>query len=463
MQAFQRILGSGKFAWYRLAAFLISVVSVTQNGLFLLRQWRKMPGWEAYWVAQSLVAGKGYSFPFGHRWLFDFVDNNPLLRFDNGVFQPTAWTDPLYTFSLAGLIWLFGGWHQLAAAVFNLGLLLAVYGLTYRLGERLISPPAGVIAVLGLVLGRIVPQASYQMNNAILASALMVLSALMLVKFLEGPSYGRAGVLGLVLGLTALGSPGAQLFFPVTAAAIVIWGWKNLRPAVSQAILVLVVASINVMPWALRNYMVFGEIVPVRTGFGQIAFVGSVASAGTVSPESLRSQVKPPWRAETPRDTVRKLIHSPYEELADLDRYQNDYARELGGVEFAAMNEAQRDSWFLKETKAFLLANPVLSSKLAVAKMEVFARLIAGSFGMRVCLFAALGGLLAIGRPAALILALWVGTYVGPFLLVVCYYPRYRVPVEPLLVVLAVFAVWRMLEIGSRWLRIGGPRFGAQQ
>lgn len=204
------------------------------------------------------------------------------------------------------------------------------------------------------------------------------------------------------------------------------------------------------MPWAVRNYMVFGEFVPVRTGFGQIAFVGAVATAGTVAPDSLRSQVKPPWTAETPRLALRKIIQPPYSELADLDGYQMDYAREVGGAEFAAMNEAQRDSWFLKETKAFLLANPVLSSKLAIAKIEVFARLIAGSFGWRVCLFAALGGLLAIGRPAALILALWIGTYVGPFLLVVCYYDRYRAPIEPLLVVLAVFAVWRVFEIGSR-------------
>lgn len=212
MPTFQRIPGSGKLAWYRLAAFFLSVVSVTQNGLVLLRDWRNMPGWEAYWIAQSLVAGKGYSFPLGHRWLFDFVDNNPVLRFDDGVFQPTAWADPFYTFCLAGLIWLFGGWHQLAAAVFNLVLLLAVYGLTYRLGERLISPAAGVMAVLGLVLGSMVPNASYQMNNAMLASALVVLSALILVKFLEGPSYRRAGVLGLVLGLSSLGSPGVLLF-----------------------------------------------------------------------------------------------------------------------------------------------------------------------------------------------------------------------------------------------------------
>jgi hypothetical protein len=447
MQALERILGTGKLAWCRLATLLVSVVAVAKAGLEILPNWQKFPGWEAYWIAQSLVAGKGYSFPEGHEWLHEFVDSNPFLRINDGIFHQTAWADPIYTFCLAGLIWLFGDYHQLAAAVFGLVLMLAVFGLTHRLCERLISAPAGVVAVLALVLGWEIPEAAQTMTNAMLAATLVVLSALMLVKFLEEPSHRRAGVLGLVLGLTTLGCPTAQLFLPVAAAAVAVWGWKNLRPAVTQAILMLAVAAIIVMPWTVRNYMVFGKFVPVRTGFGQIAFIGVVASGGTVAPERLRSHVKPPWSAETPRDAVRRIIHSPYDDQAALEHFQLDYAKELGGAEYFAMNEALRDSWFLQEAKTFLVANPVLSAQLAIANTEVFVRLIDGSFGVLVCLLAALGGVLGIRKPAVLILALWVGTFVGPFLLAICYYCRYRAPVEPLLVVLAVFAVWRAYEL----------------
>ena len=115
MQALERILGSGKLAWYRLAAMLVSVLAVTRFGLELLPGWHNVDGWEAYWIAKSLAAGEGYSFTSSHRWLFDPV-------YDGG-FHSTAWVDPLYTFCLAGLIWLFGVYHQLAAAVFNLVLL----------------------------------------------------------------------------------------------------------------------------------------------------------------------------------------------------------------------------------------------------------------------------------------------------------------------------------------------------
>jgi hypothetical protein len=446
MQALERILGSGKIAWYRLATLLVSVVAIAKAGLEILPTWQKYPGWEAYWIAQSLVAGKGYCFPVGHEWLREFVDGNPFLRVHDGIFHPTAWADPIYTFCLAGLIWLFGDYHQLAAAVFNLVLMLAVFGLTHRLCERLISASAGVVAVLALALGSYIPEAVQTMTNAMLAATLVVLSALMLVRFLEEPSHRRASVLGLVLGLTVLGCPTAQLFLPVTAVAVAVWGRKNLRPAVTQAILMLVVAAIIVMPWTVRNYTVFGRFIPVRTGFGQIAFIGVVASGGTVAPERLRSHVKPPWSAETPRDAVRKIIQPPYVEQAALERFQLGYAMELGGVAYIAMNEAERDSWFLQEAKAFLVANPALSAQLAIANIEVFVRLIGGSMGVLVCLLAALGGVLGIRKPAVLILALWVGTFVGPFLLAICYYARYRAPVEPLLVVLAVFAVWRVVS-----------------
>ena len=447
MQALERILGSGKIAWYRLAALLVSVVSVAKVGLEILPRWREYPGWEAYWIAQSLVAGKGYSFPSGHEWLREFIDSNPNLHIIDGVFHPTAWADPVYTFCLAGLIRLFGEYHQLAAAVFNLVLMLAVLGLTYRLCERLISAPAGVVAVLALASGRFIPEAAQTMTNAMLAAALVVLSALMLVRFLEEPGNHRAGALGLVLGLTTLGCPTAQLFLPAAAAAVAVRGWKNLRPALSHAIWMLVAAAVLVTPWTVRNYLVFGKFIPVRTGFGQIAFIGVVASGGTVAPERLRSHVKPSWTAETPRDAVRRIIRPPYVEQAALENFQLEYAKELLGAEYFPMNEAQRDSWFLREAKAFLLANPGFSAKLAIANLEAFVRINAGPFGVLVCLLAALGGALGIRKPAVRILALWVGTFVGPFLMAICYYGRYRAPVEPLLVVLAVFAVWRVREL----------------
>jgi hypothetical protein len=447
MKAFGHILGSGKLA-YHLSAVLISVVAVVMTGLEILPNWQKYEGVEAHWIAQSLAAGKGYSLPPGYRWLLEFVESPKYLKVNDidGVFQPTAWADPIYTFFLAGLIRVFGDYHQLAAAIFNLLLFLAVLLLTYRLCEHLISALAGVIAVVVLSLEpNIFPNALTEMTNAMLGSALVVFSALMLVKLLEEPSYLRASVLGIVLGFTALECPSALLIIPVTAAALAVWGWKNQRPTILQAILILFAAAIIVLPWTFRNYMVFGKIVPVRTGFGQIAFIGVVATGGMIAPERLQVQATPPLRASHARQAVRMIPPPHYEEQKTLERWQLEYAMERGGAEYIAMNEAQRDSWFMHETMAFLVANPVLSARLTIAKLERFANVF-GEGWQLVCLLSALGGVLAIRKPAVLILALWVGSYAVPFLLAICYYPKYRAPIEPLLVMLAVFAFWQVLK-----------------
>lgn len=437
---------SGKLFWYRLAAALVSVVVVACIGMEVLPDWRNVMGWEAYWIAKSLAAGKGFSFPSETRWLFDSVN-------DNG-FHATAWMDPVYTFCLAGLIRLFGVYHQLAAAIFNLVLLTAVFGLTYRLGERLISAPAGLIAVLALASIKAFPRMALFMNNTMLASAMVLLSALTLVKFLEVPSNRRAGELGLVLGLTALACPSALLFIPVTGAVIAVWNWRNHAPVVAQPILLVAVAALTMLPWIARNYLTFGEFIPVRTGAGQIAFVGVVGSAGTVAPETLRSKIKPPWRSESPYFAVFHLRR--FDERNALYVFQMDYAKELGMPEFETMNEARRDAWFLKETKGYLLANPYLSMRLAIAKIKLFLNIPGGSFGMVVCLLAAAGGLLAIVTPPAFTLAIWVATFVGPFLVVAPFFYRYRAPIEPILAVLAVFAAWKILVVGFRRLRFGG-------
>lgn len=446
MQLVERTVGSGKQAWCRIAAWVVSLAAVIRVALVILSNWRGMQGWEAYWIAQAVATGKGYSFPFDVPW--------PLDPIGNGGFHPSAWVDPLYTLTLAGLIRFFGSYHQLAAAILNLILLLAVFGLTYRLGERLISPVAGLAAMLILVLNRAFSWNALYMNNTLLAATFVLLSALMLVRFLEIPGPGRAAALGLVLGLTLLACPGAQLFIPVAAVAVVVWGWKRRGPATVQAMLVLLVAALTVSPWAIRNYVALGQVVPGRTGLGHLTFLGSVALAGTVAPEKLPAHLTPPWQAATARRTVKEVVRSQ-ENREALDRFLTDYTNAVGPARYSNFNEAQRDGWLLKQTKTFLLANPVISAKLALAKLEVFVRTM-GIFGVLVFLLATAGGILAYRTPAVLTLAAWAGTFIGPFLIVICYWDRYRAPIEPILVILAVFAVCSLVAgIAPSWPRVG--------
>jgi hypothetical protein len=428
-------LGNSEEGWCRVIASLISVRVVIRVARVLLPAWRSMKGWEAYWTAQALDTGNGYSFPSDSPWPYDPIGASG--------FHPSAWTDPLYSLFLAGLIRLFRGDHRMAAAILNLVLLLAVFALTYRVAERLTSPRGGVAAVLALAFTKPFAWNALYMNNTLLAAVFIICSAVMLTRFGDSPSLPRAATLGLTLGLTMLACAGAQLFIPIAAGAVVALSWKNRRAAVLQASTVMIVAALVISPWIVRNYMAFGAFVPGRTGLGHNAFLGIIVPAGMAAPEKLPAQLRPPWRSQTARSSVKEMIDSP-EKLDAFYLFLTQYSRAVGPQGYSSMNEAQRDRWLFREAGAFALANPMISAQLGLAKVEAFLRVM-GHVGVLVALLAAIGSIFALRTPIVLTLAAWAGSFIGPFLVFIPFYDRYRAPIEPILVVLAVFGTWKVL------------------
>jgi len=417
-------------AWCRVVAAIVVILS-TKGLLLAVVQWEKVKGWEAYFVAKAIAEGEGYSFPSKTRWLFESVTD--------GLYYPTSWVDPLYTFILAGMIWAFGDYHQLAAVIFNLLLYVAVFVLVYYLSERLLSSKWAVFTTVLLAVSGFSSMTS-NMNNTYLATCLVVLSAVMLLKYFDQPDFRRAMLLGLVLGITVLGFPGAQLFIPITAISIIYWGRQDCLIAVKNAFCVLVVVAIVMAPWVVRNYIVFDEFVPVRSGAGQLAFVGVVASAATVVPEKVSPNLMPGWKEETPRKAILEIYYDNNKRM-ELEKLQMEYASKVDPMQWSGMNEPQRDKWFLGETKDFILENPLVSMQLAIAKIEVFVRVM-GWYGVVIMFLAIIGVLVNLKNPVVTTLGLWAGSYIGPFSIFICYFDKYRAPIEPLLTLLAVYAIY---------------------
>ncbi len=101
-------------------------------------------------MQRRLAGGHGFSFPGDNRWLFELESSQN--------YFPTAWVDPVYTTILAGLIWLFGDFYRLAAALLNLSLLAATFMLTYRVSERLMGSRAALVATIVLALVPVYPE-----------------------------------------------------------------------------------------------------------------------------------------------------------------------------------------------------------------------------------------------------------------------------------------------------------------
>ncbi|MEM7501078.1 MAG: DUF6057 family protein [Pseudomonadota bacterium] len=400
-------------------------------------------GWEAYWIAQSIASGNGFSFS-DHRWLFNVVGD--------GNYYPTAWADPLYTYLLSGMVAISGQHHVYLAGAFNAVCLLVLLFLSYRLGRRILTPAAGALCVLLLVMVSAHRQVLF-MNNTGLSACLILVSALVLTRFLERPSTGMAYALGGALGLTVLASPGALLFLPVTAVVLLYAATQQRRVSIPQALVPAVVAALVISPWTLRNQFVFDEFVPVRNGAGSLAFIGTVAAGGTIAPETVVSETRPPWQVERPRDVVKRWAYQP--DRRALEEFQMEYAAEVGGSDYEAMNEAQRDGWLMQEAKRYVRANPGLAAQMGVWKLERFVGILKKT-GTAVFVLAVLGGLLSLRQKniAAIILAGWAATYVAPFAIMICYFSRYRFPIEPILVVLCALTLH--VAVQALHVRFGG-------
>jgi hypothetical protein len=131
---------------------------------------------------------------------------------------------------------------------------------------------------------------------------------------------------------------------------------------------------------------------------------------------------------------VRQITRERDARLALL-KYQMDILVANPPAGFATMNEAQRDAIYLARAKEFVLENPITTMQLAVFKAYVFARML-GYLDFITITFALIAGALSTSDHRIRALFLLLLAYTLPFLIIICYFSRYRLPIEPIVVVL---------------------------
>lgn len=242
----------------RLCAIIISVGFLLRFAFVL---WQKtyvqLPGriypyaLEVSSIAAHLVRGQGFSSPF--------------LR-DTG---PTAWVGPAYPFLVALVFKIFGVYTNRSALVL-LGiqcLMAAATGaLIYSLAKRTLGERIGFWASWIWTLSPIFFRwpASWIWDFA--ASALLL--ALILILTLDVAEFGRRKqwlLLGLLWGLTALTNPALLSILPFS------FGYGLFGHArsgqVTNAILATALCVAIISPWVIRNEIVFGQPVFLRSNF----------------------------------------------------------------------------------------------------------------------------------------------------------------------------------------------------
>ena len=234
-----------------------------------------------------------------------------------------------------------------------------------------------------------------------------------------------------------------MILVPVTLL-LVLWLAADSRAALKTAAATVVAAMVIVAPWTLRNYLVFDEFVPVRDGLGQIAHVGTVGLGGTFAPKSASTALPTPWTSPGPLEATTRVITDWNARLA-LKRWQVELMEAEYGPGYDELDEVQRDKWYFRKARDYVLDHPVITARLTLAKL---AYLVGSSprFALA-ALVGLVGGLLLSLRQRLLVIPLALAAaYAIPFTIIVPYFYRYRLPIEPVLAVLAGVVVAYLLN-----------------
>ena len=211
------------------------------------------------WTADLIAKGHGYVDPFK--------------LIDGHGYVDTATHPPLWSYVLAVSSWIFGSSghlgdfapaaftaHRMTSAVVGSAAVVGIGLLGRRVGGERLGLVAALIAA---VYPEMVATDGSVMSESLYA--LLLVTALVLgYRLLELPSLRRALAFGIVVGLATLTRTESALLLLLVAVPAV-WRaqhrWRLIAVAVLGAALLLV-------PWGIRNYSVFHQVVPVSTNEG---------------------------------------------------------------------------------------------------------------------------------------------------------------------------------------------------
>ena len=215
-------------------------------------------GFESCSIAASIAGGHGFSSPYG---------------IQSG---PTAWLPPVYPAMVAAVFKVFGIYSLLSLwCLIALNVLFATLttALIYRIGVRCFGTMAGFAAAVLWALDLASIAFAVRIWESSLSALLVMLALLLHLRLSESPARKRAWILyGLFWGLAGLTSTTLLTLMPFSVAALLYHRGREFR---RQALIALAVFAAVLLPWSIRNYVVFHKVIPVRGNFGPELWYGN--------------------------------------------------------------------------------------------------------------------------------------------------------------------------------------------
>jgi 4-amino-4-deoxy-L-arabinose transferase-like glycosyltransferase len=170
--------------------------------------------------------------------------------------EPSAYTQPLYGWFLIPIYWIFGRtWWSVGMAQILLAVVTAV--LVYEIGRRILGPRTGLIGAAIATLNPYLIWHDMHVNREIVDQVVAAALVLLTLVIAERPSLKLATLLGAVTGLSMLGNT-RLIGVPVLCAVYLAFRLPRARATALACGLVIVGATVVVMPWLIRNELSVG-------------------------------------------------------------------------------------------------------------------------------------------------------------------------------------------------------------
>ncbi len=358
----------------------------------------------------------------------------------------TAWKTPGFPAWIGVVYTIFGSSATVLGVVQALVLAPLVVLLTWVLARRLFGPTVGVVAAAGVAAMPLIWE-SYAM---LLPEALVMPFALIgLILILTcRPSRSIALWAGLAVGAAILIRPNS---FFLLAGALVAWGMTvGLRRGVLLTAITTGVAILLILPWSIRNQIVTDGFVPLS--------VQDAAGYGTFNDEAASDPDRPyGWRASFDNGTQPAVLLHPAADLTESEIRSN-----LNNLMFDYIKEhpesVPKAFFWNGIVRLWDLRTP--SSALDVVGFSVHSRAVhmAGLIAQWLLVPLVVIGLWRLRRRASLLVPLLTMFVVLSITCTVDATTRYRLPVEPLLVIVAASTLpvaWRRLDADGLDIALG--------
>jgi 4-amino-4-deoxy-L-arabinose transferase-like glycosyltransferase len=393
-----------------LVAFVLRLAVITIGHTYRITPRRDhfQFGWEMGRLARSIAQGHGFSSP---------------TDLDSG---PSAWTAPVYPYILGGIFKAFGVYSAASAwmiLTFNSIFAALTCWTVFRIAERIFGNTvarwsAWIWAVFPYLIYwpvRVVWEASF-------STFLLTLGLWMAIRIADATSTKRLHWIcfGLLWGLIALTNTALIILLPFLI------GWmlflQKSRPAeVGGAVICLTVFLLCLVPWTIRNYGTFGRFILIRDNLSlELYEANNQASSGL-------------WtRSEHPGNDPATMRR--FQELGEI-RFMDEKKNQLH--EFIREHPAEFLKFTAERAWYFWAAPPqatvVHGYDFRIARHAQF--FLAALFS-----FAGLALMFLRRNPYRWLLAPFLLIYPLPYYLVNPF-PRYKHPVEPVMLLLIVFVI----------------------